>query len=249
MSSRPTRAREQALVERLLAERRRHLGLGDQLQVDRQRADAQALRQVLRLLDRADAVDLRAGAAVDALRVLAEVDRGERDDLVVERDREALQRGVAVGARRQDDLRAALGDPLGDPREGLAALVGELHRDDGLLGLLVDVLLGVLDVGARQLRVVLEHEVALHRLGLVGRPLGLDHHDALRHLEHLALAGGPLRKGGSGSASARRPCRPGSSPARSAHSLPLGTSSARARRAADRLEVGQQLLAARGRAR
>ena len=61
----------QALVERLLTERRGDLGLRDQLELDRQRADAQVLGQVLRLLDRADAVDLRAGAAVDALRVLA----------------------------------------------------------------------------------------------------------------------------------------------------------------------------------
>ena len=53
---------------------------------------------------------------------------------------------------------AALGDPLGDPREGLAAPVGELHRHDRLLRLRVEVLLGVLDVGARELRVVLEHE-------------------------------------------------------------------------------------------
>ena len=43
------RAGEQALVERLLAERRRDLRVRDQLEVDRQRADAQALREVVRL--------------------------------------------------------------------------------------------------------------------------------------------------------------------------------------------------------
>ena len=87
-------ARDQALVQRLLTERRRDLRLRDQLQVDRQRADAQALGEVLRVLQVADAVDLRARAAVDALRVLEVVDRRQRDDLVVERDREALERGL-----------------------------------------------------------------------------------------------------------------------------------------------------------
>ena len=38
-------------------------------------------------------------APVDALRVLDEVDRGQRDDLVVERDREALEGLLLVAAR------------------------------------------------------------------------------------------------------------------------------------------------------
>ena len=62
--------RQQALVERLLAERGRDLRLRDQLELDRQRADAQVLRQVLGVLEVADAVDLRARGAVDALRVV-----------------------------------------------------------------------------------------------------------------------------------------------------------------------------------
>ena len=87
-------------------------GLRDQLELDRQRADAQVLGQVLGLLQAAEAGDLGAGAAVDALRVLAEVDRGQRDDLVVERDREALAgrlRGPRRRPGRQDDLASRAG--------------------------------------------------------------------------------------------------------------------------------------------
>ena len=142
------RARQEALVKRLLSERRRDLRLRDQLELDRQRADAQVLRQVLRLLDRADAVDLRARAAVDPLRVLDEVDRRQRDDPVVERDREALERLLLRCPGRKQDPRSALGLALGGARERLAPVVREVHRDDGLVGALVEVLLGVLDVGA-----------------------------------------------------------------------------------------------------
>ena len=104
------RAGDQALVERLLAERRGHLGLRDQLEVDRQGADAQVLRQVVGLLDRADVVDLGARAAVDSARVVAEVHGGERDDLVVERDREALVGVGGRGAGRQELRGSALRD-------------------------------------------------------------------------------------------------------------------------------------------
>ena len=91
MSTRPDCAGEEALVQRLLAERGRDLRVRDQLELDRQRADAQALREVVRLLEAPDVLDLRAGAAVDALGVRDEVDRRQRDDLVVEGDREALE--------------------------------------------------------------------------------------------------------------------------------------------------------------
>ena len=132
-------AREQTLVERLLAERRGHLRLRDQLERDRQGADPQALGEVLRVLQVADAVDLCAGAAVDPLGVLAEVDRRERDDLVVERDREALERLVLrrPGGSRMSWPRWAI--RFVTARKRLAALVGELHRHDGLVGLLVRV--------------------------------------------------------------------------------------------------------------
>ena len=89
-------------MERLLAERRGHLGLRDQLELDRQGADAQALGEVVGRVEVADVLDLRAGAAVDALRVLDEVDRRQRDDLVVERDREVLEELRLVASRRAE---------------------------------------------------------------------------------------------------------------------------------------------------
>ena len=245
VSSQADAAGEQALVERLLAERGRDLRLGDQLQVDRQGADPQALGEVLGLLDVPDPVDLGAGAAVDALGVLAEVDRGQRDDPVVERDGEPLQGRLAIRAGREDHLGTALGDPLGDRGEGLAALVRELHRHDGFLGLLVGVLLGVLDVGARELRVVLDHEQPLHGLRLLWRALGLDDRDPLRHLQDLAAgrwAAPPLGildlGGGLGVAH-----RYGGElvPALAV----LGDAPDRALRALHALEVREQLLAAR----
>src|SRR3712207_88168 len=110
------------------------LRLRDELEVDRQRADPEALGEVLRLLDRPDVLDRGAGAAVDAVGVLLVVDRRQRDDLVVERDREALE--VLLGRRALRDVRAAridagerlavaaaLRDAARDAREGLAALV------------------------------------------------------------------------------------------------------------------------------
>ena len=52
---------------------------------------------------------------------------------------------------------------------------------------------GFLMSDARELGVVLEHEVVLDRVAAgSGLPLGLDHHDALRHLQHLAALGGPV---------------------------------------------------------
>ena len=83
-------ARDEALVERLLAERRGHLRARDELQLDRQRAGLQNVRELLRGLDREAALDLRAGPPVDAVGVAAEVDERRRDELVVEHDREVL---------------------------------------------------------------------------------------------------------------------------------------------------------------
>ena len=102
-------AGDQALVQRLLAERRRDLRRGDQLQLDRQRAGLQQVREVLGRLDREAARDLRAVARVDAVRVLLEVDVRDRDQLVVEHDREVLEGGLRVVAR-DERLAAALGD-------------------------------------------------------------------------------------------------------------------------------------------
>src|SRR2546423_15542026 len=104
----------------------------------------------LRVGYRSDAVDLRAGVSRDALRILDEAHGGQRDDLVVERDREALELGVVGDARREQVL-PPLGLALGGARERLAARAREVEGDDRLRGLRVRRLLGVLDVRAGQL--------------------------------------------------------------------------------------------------
>ena len=88
-------AGDQALVQRLLAERRGHLRLRDQLQADRQRAELDQVREVLRALDREAALDHRAVLAVDAVGQLLRVDRGDRDQSAVERDGEVLEHRAA----------------------------------------------------------------------------------------------------------------------------------------------------------
>ena len=92
--------RDQALAERLFAERRRHLRLGDQVQLDRQRAGLQLVREVFRGGQREAAGDLRALRGVDPFRVLRVVDRRRRDHLAVEHDREVLQRRFLAHARQ-----------------------------------------------------------------------------------------------------------------------------------------------------
>ena len=85
---------------------------------------------------------------------------------------------------------SALGDRARDLLERLAAAVGELEGDDRLVAeLLVDVLLGVADVGARQRRVVLHHPVAVGFGGVGARLLVAHHQDAFGDFDHLgALA-------------------------------------------------------------
>ena len=92
------------VVQRLAAERRRDLGLADQLEVDRQGTDLQEGGQVLGFLDAVEATgDLRPGAAVDPVGVLGEVDDRPRLDFVVEDDREvARERFGLFGADRAD---------------------------------------------------------------------------------------------------------------------------------------------------
>ena len=118
------------------------------------------------------------GPAVDTARVLDEVDNRLRDDLAVEDDRKRVRvlrcvlgrelRGLH-SERRVCALLPALGDALGDLRERLAALVREVEGDVGRIRNLVELLLGVADVVARELRAVL-HEVvpADSGRGLVG---------------------------------------------------------------------------------
>ena len=89
-----------------------------------------------------------------------------------------------VGRQRVVD--AALRDRRGDLLERFAALVREVERDDRL-ALLVEVLLRVADVGARQRRVVLDDPVAVG-LGRVRAGLLVAHdEDALGDLEHLGV--------------------------------------------------------------
>ena len=157
-------ARLEALVERLLAERGRDLGARDQVELQRQGAGLEHLREVLGGRDREAAGDLRAGRAVDAVGVLAVVDERDRDELVVERDREVVRALLRVRVERVGVVGAALGDLAGDLLERLLALVGEVEGDDRLVAAaLVEVLLGVLDVRAREPGVVADDPEAVGR--------------------------------------------------------------------------------------
>ena len=150
----------QSLVECLLAERGGDGALADQREVDRQRADLQEVRKVLRRADREVAGDLGAGLAVDPLRVLVEVDDRLGDDLVVQDDREVLRilRG-SRGAHRA--RRRGRGPPLGDHPGHLlergTPCVGEVEGDVWLVARRLEVLLGVGDVVAGKRGPVLEH--------------------------------------------------------------------------------------------
>ena len=122
---------------------------------------------------------------VDPVRVLDVVDRGRRDELVVEHDREMLR-----VRRRERVVASALGDRARDLLERFAPAVGELEPDDRLVAeLLVEVLLRIANVGARQRRVVLHHPEAVG-VGSVRAHLLVAHHqDAFGDLDHLgALA-------------------------------------------------------------
>src|SRR4029077_14491895 len=98
-----------------------------------------------------ESLDLGAGAAVDPVGVVDEVDDRTRLDRLVENDREVARVG---GGRlrvprdaRWSALQPALGDGLGDVRELLPSLVGEAEGDVRLVEL-VEVRLRVRDVGA-----------------------------------------------------------------------------------------------------
>lgn len=126
----------------------------------------QELGQVLSLVDRETAGDLGPLAAVDAVRVLDEVDDRPRDDLAVEDDREVTGKGRSLVGRGDPSDRAGLpflGDPAGDLLEGVLAVAGEVEGHIRLVEL-VEVLLRILDLGSGKGRVVLEDEVAGLRL-------------------------------------------------------------------------------------
>ncbi len=181
-------------VEGVLPERRRDRRLVDQRELDRQRADAQELGQVLGLGDVEAARDLSALVARDAGRVLLEVDDRARDDLAVEDDGERVgnvrrllgREALAVHARL---LEAALGNALRDLGEGLLPLVGEVEGDVWN-ACLVEVLLRVSDLLAGQLGAVLEEEppadarlrLVRIRVGIVRRRLLAKDHIALGYL-------------------------------------------------------------------
>src|SRR5262249_61957498 len=117
-------SRDQALFERLFAERRRDLRARDQRQLDRERSRLQLVREVLRRGDREATRDLRARRGVDPFRVLGVVDRGNRDQLAVEHDREVLLSALLVDPRKLGFL-ATAGNFLGDPLKDALALCGE----------------------------------------------------------------------------------------------------------------------------
>ena len=110
------------LVERVLAERRGDVGAVERLELDRERARLEDERDVLRLLERVEALDLRAPAADAAGQArVGEVDLRERLDLAVEDDREVLRLPAQLAA-----------DPLvaRDLLELVRARVRELHGHD-----------------------------------------------------------------------------------------------------------------------
>ena len=173
----PDEAGDQARVQRLLAERGRHLRLGDQLEVDRQRAEAQLVGEILGRADREAAADVGAVVAVDPVRVLLVVDERDRDQLVVERDREVLVERLPEAA---DEL-AALGDRPRS-RSGTRSCPCELKPNvtsgSPVLGSVL--CCGLRDVVAAQRDVVLEHEELRARVA-DRRRLGEVRRDRLEH--------------------------------------------------------------------
>jgi hypothetical protein len=101
--------RDQALVERRLAECGRNLRLGDQFELDRQRAGLELVGEILCRGQREAAGYLRAGGGIDPFGVFGEVDRGRGDDLVVEHHGEVLL-GLFLGDSGQLRCLAAFGD-------------------------------------------------------------------------------------------------------------------------------------------
>ena len=162
-------ARRHALAQRLLTERRGDLRLGDQLQPDRQRARLELAREVLRRGEREAPRDLGAVGRVDPFRVLRVVDEGDRDQLVVEHDREVLE-GRLLRDSRQPRVFAAPRDFLRHAFEHAASGGREAEGHvGGAAAAFLGALLGVRDVLAREHGVVVEHVPAVRRRHLAGR--------------------------------------------------------------------------------
>ena len=157
----PGKAGQEALVEGLAPERRRYRGCRDQLKLDRQCAGLEQVGQLLRALDREPAGDLGTGRPADSVRVLLEVDVGRRDQLVVEDDREVLE--VLLRVAPEEVLLAPLRYAAGRLFPDRPALVGEVEGDAWRAAAgrpAAEVLLGVLDVGPAQCRLVAQDVVA-----------------------------------------------------------------------------------------
>ncbi len=201
-------ARDQPLVEGLLTERRRDLLLGDDRQLERQRAGLEQVGERLRALLReaAGAADLRARVAADPLGVGLEVDVGRRDQVVVERDREVVGAALHPHLLRLALLEdavvgAALGDVAGDALPDLLAPVAELEDDDRVAARpgRVDARRGVLDVLAAQGRAIADQEVLVadgDRFAVgVDLLLGAQHAVALGHHDDFDVVGPRLPVG------------------------------------------------------
>ena len=188
------------LVERVLAECRRDIGARQRLEGDGERTGLEDDRDVARLVERLEALDLRAPAA-DATRERAVrvVDLRERADLAVEDDREVLRLLADAAAR-----------PLvpRDLFEPVRAAIGELHGHDrppAAAGARVEVgacpvELQVLPGHLRDVRGLVLEEVVVRAVGDDARslrPAGADDgvlptsddDHLVRNGEHLALLG------------------------------------------------------------
>ena len=126
------------LLQGVLAERRRDRRRLERRERDGQGAGLEHERQVLRLLQVADARDLRAVRAADPVRVLLPVDRRPRLDLAVEDDREVLGDLLAAAEESRAACRGRRSSRVISPNLS-APVARELHQHDRLAGGRVEV--------------------------------------------------------------------------------------------------------------
>ena len=128
--------------------------------------------QLARRRDRQATLDLRAGAPVDAIGVLPEVDVRNGQQRVVDDDREVLVGGGRVRSGQSGHGAPAIGDLARHPLPDLPAGLGEIERHDGLARparALGEALCRVDEVRPAQGDVVAQHEPLA---GLVDEPAG-----------------------------------------------------------------------------